>query len=357
MKKKLISLLLTSFMTVGLLSACGSDHTDDNTKNSKTDTTETVSDTSRTDSGSAPVSVTLNEVAHSIFYAPMYAAIENGYFDEEGIDLTLVTGFGADKTMTAVISGEADIGFMGSESSIYTYNEGANDYVVNFAQLTQRAGNFLVAREEMKDFKWTDLKGKDVLGGRKGGMPEMVFEYILKQNGINPQTDVNINQGIDFGSTAAAFSEGSGDFTVEFEPSATALESEGKGYVVASLGTDSGYVPYTAYSAKKSYLDKNPDVIQSFTNALQKGMDFVQNHTPEEIASVIAPQFPETDLNTITTIVTRYYDQNTWKEDLIFEKDSFELLQDILESAGELDSRTPYESLVTTEFAKEALKK
>ena len=257
--------------------------------------------------------------------------------------------------MTAVISGEADIGFMGSEASIYTYNEGANDSVVNFAQLTQRAGNFLVAREEMKDFKWTDLKGKDVLGGRKGGMPEMVFEYILKQNGIDPQTDLNINQGIDFGSTAAAFSEGSGDFTVEFEPSATTLETEGKGYVVASLGTDSGYVPYTAYSAKQSYIDKHPDVIQAFTNALQKGMDFVQAHTPEEIASVIAPQFPETDLNTVTTIITRYYDQDTWKSNLIFEKDSFELLQDILESAGELDSRAPYEKLVTTEFAQKAL--
>ena len=188
-----------------------------------------------------------------------------------------------------------------------------------------------------------------------GGMPEMVFEYILKQNGIDPQTDLNINQGIDFGSTAAAFSEGSGDFTVEFEPSATALETEGKGYVVASLGTDSGYVPYTAYSAKKSYLDKHPEIIQSFTNALQKGMDFVQIHTPEEIASVIAPQFPETDLKTITAIVNRYYEQNTWKADLIFEKESFELLQDILESAGELDSRAPYEKLVTTEFAKKAL--
>ena len=207
----------------------------------------------------------------------------------------------------------------------------------------------------MKDFKWTDLKGKDVLGGRKGGMPEMVFEYILKKNGIDPQTDLNINQGIDFGSTAAAFSEGSGDFTVEFEPSATALEMEGKGYVVASLGTDSDYVPYTAYSAKKSYLDKHPEIIQSFTNALQKGMDFVQIHTPEEIASVIAPQFPETDLKTITAIVNRYYTQDTWKADLIFEKESFELLQDILESAGELDSRAPYEKLVTTEFAKKAM--
>ena len=189
-----------------------------------------------------------------------------------------------------------------------------------------------------------------------GGMPEMVFEYILKQNGIDPQTDLNINQGIDFGSTAAAFSEGSGDFTVEFEPSATALETEGKGYVVASLGTDSGYVPYTAYSTKKSYLDKHPEIIQSFTNALQKGMGFVQIHTPDEIASVIAPQFPETDLKTITAIVKRYYEQNTWKADLIFEKESFELLQDILESAGELDSRAPYEKLVTTEFAKKALK-
>ena len=175
--------------------------------------------------------VTLNEVAHSIFYAPMYVAIEEGYFEEEGIDLELVCGFGADKTMTAVISGEADIGFMGSEASIYTYAEGATDYVVNFAQLTQRAGNFLVAREEMPDFKWEDLKGSVVLGGRKGGMPEMVFEYILKvkENGIDPETDLEINQNIDFGSTAAAFAEGQGEFTVEFEPGATTLESEGKG--------------------------------------------------------------------------------------------------------------------------------
>ena len=215
--------------------------------------------------------------------------------------------------MTAVLSGEADIGFMGSESSIYTYQEGANDVIKNFAQLTQRAGNFLVAREEMPDFSWDDLKGKDVLGGRKGGMPEMVFEYILKKNGINPQKDLSINQSIDFGSTAAAFSGGQADYTIEFEPSATALEAENSGYVVASLGVDSGYVPYTAYSAKTSYLNANPNIIQKFTNALQKGMDFVQSHTPEEIAKVIAPQFKETDLATITTIVSRYYEQDTWK--------------------------------------------
>ena len=299
--------------------------------------------------------ITLNEVAHSIFYAPQYVAIEEGYFAEEGIDLTLVTGFGADKVMTALLSGEAEIGFMGSEASIYTYSGGAGDAPVNFAQLTQRAGNFLVAREEMPDFTWADLIGKDVLGGRKGGMPQMVFEYILRQNGIDP-SEVQIDQSIDFGSTAAAFAEGNADFTVEFEPGATNLEKEEKGYVVASLGTDSGYVPYTAFSAKKSYIEKNADVIQGFTDALQKGMDYVQKHTPKEIAEAIAPQFKETNLNTIETIVSRYYEQDTWKDNLIFEKKSFELLQDILESAEELDTRAPYDKLVTTTFAEKAAK-
>lgn len=302
--------------------------------------------------------VTLNEVAHSIFYAPQYVAIEEGYFEEEGLKIDLVNGFGADKVMTAVISGEADIGFMGAEASVYAYQEGATDPVVNFAQLTQRAGNFLVAREEMPDFQWSDLKGKKVLGGRKGGMPEMVFEYILRKNGIDPQKDLTIDQSIDFGSTAAAFTgDDSAEFTVEFEPSATALEQEGAGYVVASLGVDSGYVPYTSYSAKTSYMKEHPEVIQKFTNGLQKGMEYVQTHTPAEIAAVIAPQFPETDLETITTIVTRYYEQDTWKENLVFEKESFELLQDILEESGELKERVDYDKLVTTAYAQKAAEK
>lgn len=348
MKKRILACLSAAVLSLSLLAGCAQD--------TDKETTEPESTSEEKSEEKELIEVTLNEVAHSIFYAPMYVAIEEGYFEEEGIDLTLICGFGADKTMTAVISGEADIGFMGSEASIYTYAEGATDYVVNFAQLTQRAGNFLVAREEMPDFTWEDLKGHLVLGGRKGGMPEMVFEYILKENGIDPETDLEINQNIDFGSTAAAFSEGQGEFTVEFEPGATTLESEGKGYVVASLGEDSGYVPYTAFSAKQSYIDDNPDVIQGFTNALQKGMDYVQAHTPEEIAKIIEPQFPETDLETITTIVTRYYDQDTWKSDLIFEESSFDLLQDILESAGELEERVPYEDLVTTEFADAAAK-
>ena len=334
MKKRILALLLITVLAVTSLLACSKDDTVENGN------TELV----------------LSEVAHSIFYAPMYVAIEKGYFADEGINLTLVTAFGADKVMTAVLSGEADIGFMGSESSIYTYNEGATDYVVNFAQLTQRAGNFLVAREEVKDFSWEDLKGSYVLGGRKGGMPQMVFEYILKQNNIDPDADLEINQNIDFGSTAAAFSEGQGDYTVEFEPHATSLEEAGKGYVIASLGEDSGYVPYTAFSAKGSYIEENPEVIQNFTNALQKGMDYVQTHSPAEIAEIIAPQFSETDLDTITTIVKRYYDQDTWKSDLVFEQESFELLQDILDAAGELSKRAPYENLVNTKFAKEAVK-
>ena len=310
------------------------------------------------DSGNAAkeggTKVVLNEVAHSIFYAPMYVAIEEGYFAEEGIELTLVTGFGADKTMTAVLTGEADIGFMGSESTIYTYAGGTEDYVVNFAQLTQRAGNFLVSREPVENFTWDMLKGKDVLGGRAGGMPQMVFEYILMKNGIDPAADVRIDQSIDFGSTAAAFSGGQGDFTVEFEPHATALELKGEGYVVASLGEDSGYVPYTSFSAKKSYLEKNRDTVQAFTNALQKGMDYVQSHTPAEIAKVIAPQFQETDMEALTTIVERYYVQDTWKDNLIFEEESFNLLQNILEDAGVLENRVPYEDLVIKSFAETA---
>ncbi|MGN0374112.1 MAG: ABC transporter substrate-binding protein [Butyrivibrio sp.] len=290
--------------------------------------------------------VTLNEVAHSIFYAPQYVAIELGYFQEEGIDLTVVTGFGADKTMTAVLSNEADIGFMGSESTIYAYAQGAGDYPVNFAQLTQRAGNFLVSREPVNDFKWDDLKGKTVLGGRAGGMPQMIFEYILKKKGIDPKNDLEIIQNIDFGLTSGAFSGGQGDFTVEFEPGATNLELEGAGYVVASLGLESGYVPYTAYSAKQSYIKENPEIIAGFIRAIEKGMDYVQNHTAEEIAKVIAPQFKDTDVKTIAIIVERYKNQDTWKTDSTFEKEAFDLLIDILKEAGELDTDVPYEDLV-----------
>ncbi len=335
-KKKLLTASLLLSLSVLTITGCGS-------KSKET--------------ASPGEKIVLNEVAHSIFYAPMYVAVEEGYFNEEGIDLEIVTGFGADKTMTAVLSGEADIGFMGPETTVYAFNEGASDVVKNFAQLTQRAGNFLISREPIEDFKWSDIKGKTVLGGRAGGMPEMVFEFVLKKNNIDPAADLSIDQSIDFGSTAAAFSGGQADFTVEFEPSATALEKEGAGYVAASVGVDSGYVPYTAFSAKESYLIGHPDIIQSFVNALQKGMDYVSEHTSEEIAAVIAPQFTDTDKETIATIVSRYQEQDTWKNDVIFTEDAYTLLLDILEESDQLSARPEYENLVNTKFAAEAADK
>ena len=333
--KKAISILLAAAMGAAALTGCSKS-------------------SGSSSSGNTPL--VLNEVAHSIFYAPQYAAIELGYFEDEGIDLTLVNGAGADKVMTALISGDAQIGFMGSEASIYVYQEGSQDYAVNFAQLTQRAGNFLVGRQPEDNFKWESLKGKKVLGGRAGGMPQMVFEYILKKHGMDPKTDLSIDQSINFGLTAAAFTSDDADYTVEFEPFATTLESEGNGYVVASLGTESGYVPYTAYCARKSYVEQNPEIIQKFTNAIQKGMDYVNSHSAEEIAKTIQPQFKETPVDKLAVIVGRYKDHDTWKDDTVFEKESFELLENILEEAGELSARVPYEDLVTTQFSEQAAK-
>ena len=244
-------------------------------------------------------------MAHSIFYAPQYVAIEKGYFEKEGIKLELTTGFGADKTATAVISGDADIAFMGPEATIYQFNEGNADYLINFAQLTQRAGNFVVSRNKEEDFQWENLKGKKVIGGRPGGMPEMVFEYVLKKHGMKKQKDIDLVQNIDFANTSGAFISGKADYTIEFEPSATLIEEQGAGYVVASVGKESGYVPYTAYSVKKRYLESHKELLEAFTRAIEKGQQYVNTHTPKEVAKVIAPQFKDTDRKTIEKIVKR----------------------------------------------------
>ncbi len=312
--------------------------------------------------------IVLNEVAHSAFYAPQYVAYELGYFEEEGIDVTIVNGGGADKTMTALLSGEADIGFMGSEQSVFVYNQGIEDKVVNIAQLTNRAGNFLVARKSLIDdgtiqaekdadgnyvFDWEQLKGRVVVGGRAGGMPQMVFEYILNEKGI-AKDSMEMIQNIDFGLTGQAFASGTGDFTVEFEPAASALEEQGVGVVVASCGVESGYVPYTAYCVREDYLKENAEQVQSFVNAIQKGMDYVRSHSSEEIAKVIAPQFEGFTEAQLTEIVERYKQQDTWKENLVFEEDAFVLMQDILELSGELKARVPYADLVNNDFAKKA---
>ncbi len=299
--------------------------------------------------------VKLNEVVHSVFYAPQYVALENGYFEEEGLKIDLSVGQGADKSMTALISGSADIALLGTEAGIYVYNQGAEDYALAFAQLTQRAGNFLVSRENDTDFNWSDLKGKSIIGGRTGGMPEMVLEYVLEQNGLEIGKDVEIINNISFESTAGAFSADIGDYTAEFEPTASALENSGKGYVVASLGTESGYVPYTVYMATKSFINENPEIIQKFTNAIYKAQLWMSEHTSSEIAEVILPYFTDSDIETLTKIIDRYNSQDTWKTDPIFDKDGFELIQDIMEFGGELEKRVPFEEMVTTDFAQKAV--
>jgi NitT/TauT family transport system substrate-binding protein len=305
-------------------------------------------------SSAGQTDITLMEAVHSIFYAPLYVAIEKGYFEEEGLKLKLTQGQGTDKTGSALLAGDCDMGLMGPEASIYTYQEGTEDYIVNFAQLTQRAGDFLVSRDLSGQFDWDNILGKTVIGGRADSMPEMVFEYILKKNGINPKSDLNIVQNIGPGDIAEAFTLGKGDYALEFEPDATALELSGTGKIAVSLGEESGKVPYTVLGVRKSYLTRNPEVLRQVTNGLQKGLDFVLNHTPEETAKVIKPQFSDTDIDNLADILKGYYDRDTWKDTLVFEEDSFRLLQDIMEDAGVLTARVPYEDIITTEFAAKA---
>ena len=290
--------------------------------------------------------VTLAEVTHSIFYAPQYVAIEKGYFEEVGIDIELILTSGADKVTAAVLSGDADIGFCGSEGTIYVYQGGEKDYLKTFAQLTQKDGSFIVSREKIKDFTLEDLKGKEILGGRAGGMPEMTLEYALKENGIDPKKDVNINTSIEFASMGGAFIGGEGDFVTLFEPNALELEKEGYGYVVASLGELGGIVPYTSYSARISYIEENKELIEDFTKAIQKGINYVHNHSDEEVAKAIVDQFPDTSVKDIAKVVKRYRDIDAWPETTEFSEDSFNHLQDIMIDYGAIDKKVPYAKLM-----------
>lgn len=300
--------------------------------------------------------VRLVEVTHSLFYTPQYVALTQGFFEDEGLDVEIRDGKGADKVMTALLSGEADVGFMGLEASVYVYSQGRDDYAINFAQLTQRDGSFLVGREPDPDFTFDKLKGKEVLGGRKGGMPFMTLEYVVKNNGLTPGEDVNLRTDIQFDVLAGAFVGGEGDYVSLFEPVAATLEKEGKGYVVASIGREGGYIPYTGYSTTKSIIDKDPEMVQKFTNAIYKGMIWVQEHSSEEIAEAVKPQFPETDDDVLIALIDRYRDQDSWKPDLIITEEGLDHLMYIMELAGELEERVPYEKIVTTKFAEEAMK-
>ena len=300
--------------------------------------------------------IQLNEVTRSVFYAPQYVAISKGFFEEEGLKLEITTGQGADKVMTAILAGQSDIGLCGPEASIYVYNEGKEDYIEVFAQLTQKDGSFLVSKESTDNFSWQDLRGKTVIPGRKGGVPYMTLEYVLKQNGLNPQKDLVLDDSIKFDLMAGAFTGGNAEYVTLFEPTASMTEDAKKGYIVASVGEAAGEVPYTAYCAKKSYISNNKDVIESFTKAIYKGEQWVKEHSALEIAKAIQEFFPDTTVESLEKSVQKYKDIDAWKENPILKEEAFDKLQLIMTEAGELEKKAPYDKIVNNTFAEKVSK-
>ena len=300
--------------------------------------------------------VRLNEVTRSVFYSPQYVAIALGYFSEKGIEIELTTGQGADKVMTAVLAGQSDIGFAGPEASIYIYNEGKSDYAQVFAQLTKRDGSFLVSKTKTENFSWDDLRGKTVIPGRKGGVPYMTFEHVLKQNGLDPANDLVLDDSIKFDLMAGAFAGGNAEYVTLFEPTASMTEAQGVGYIVASVGEESGEIPYTAYFAKKSYIEQNEQLIQDFTDAIYKGQQWTETHSAREIAELIQDFFPDTDLDMLESSIQRYKDIDAWNQTPVLTEESFNRLQDVMEEAGELDKIADYSKVVNNKYAEQAIK-
>ena len=326
MKKKIIIILFFIILLIGILFS-----TIGNKINEKKSKLKTVK---------------VAEVAHTIFYAPMYAAISKGYFEDEKINIDLTLTAGADKVTAAVLSGDVDVGFCGSEATIYVYNSGEKDYLVNFARLTKKDGAFLVSRKKYENFKLEDLKGKTVIGGRKGGMPEMTFEWALRQNGIDPQKDLTIDTSVAFPAMEGAFIGGNGDFVTLFEPNALSVEKQGLGYVVGYVGTWGGEVPYTAYNAKKSYIKKNKNTIKGFQKAINNGLEYVKKTDSSTVAKDIYEFFPDLSLNDLTAIIERYKTNGAWADSINISKKDFDHLQEIIKASNELDKEAPYNKLI-----------
>lgn len=304
--------------------------------------------------------IRMAEVAHSIFYAPQYIALTEGYFEDEGLKIELYNANGADKVTAALLSGDIDVGLQGPEPTIYLYNQNKENYLINFLQLTQKDGSFIMAREKIDDFSIDMLKGKSILGGRAGGVPEMTLEYVIKQSGLSLlknsfEADVNVRTDVQFGAMSGAFISGEGDFTTLFEPNCTELELAGKGYVVASVGELSGEIPYTAYSTTKEFYVKNKEKLEKFTRAIYRGQQFVQNNSDEEIARVLKKTFKEQSLENLVIIVKRYRAIDAWCKTPFFKKEGFEKLMDVMELAGELDKRAPYDILVDNSIANKVI--
>ncbi len=310
----------------------------------------------KTEEETGLITIQLNEVTRSVFYAPQYVAIANGSFEKEGLKLEITTGQGADKVMTAILAGQSDIGLCGPEAAIYVYNEGKEDYIEVFAQLTQKDGSFLVSKEPTDNFSWKDLVGKTVIPGRKGGVPYMTLEYVLNQNGINPQTDLVLDDSIKFDLMAGAFTGGNAEYVTLFEPTASMTQNAGKGYIVASVGEAAGEVPYTAYCAKKSYIEKNSKIIESFTKAIYEGEQWVKEHSAKEIAEKIQNYFPDSTIEILETAIQKYKDIEAWKENPILKEEAFNKLQTIMTEAGELEQKAPYNKIVNNTFAEKISK-
>lgn len=305
--------------------------------------------------GQTAQKITLNEVTHSVFYAPLYAAISLGYFEEEGIELELVNGGGADKSMTAVLSNQADIGLMGPEAAIYVFNEGKEDSALVVGQLTKRDGSFLMGRTPDEDFKWSDLKGKTVIGGRAGGVPEMTLEYVLRKYGLEPGKDVEVLTNIQFNLMGGAFEGGTGDYVTLFEPTASTFEKEGKGYILGAVGSESGEVPYTAFMAKKSYISENPETIEKFLRAIYKGQQFVQKATDEEVAKAIVEFFPDTSVESLVLVAESYREIDAWMDTPVMKEEAFNRLQEIIIQAGVLEDKVDFDSVVDISYAQKVV--
>jgi len=331
MKILKVAALICAAVTIGLFTGCGRDE------------------------GESLTTVRLSEVTRSVFYAPQYAAIELGFFEDEGLEIDLVTSDGADRVMTALLTRAADIGFSGPEAAIYVFNEGRADHAIVFAQVTKRDGSFLIARQPMPNFAWTDLRGSHILPGRRGGMPFMALEYVIRQNGLVPDVDLEFDNSVAFAAMVGAFLGGDADFVTAFEPVASTIELEGRGFVVASVGEASGEIPYTAYYALGSFIQENPDIIQGFTNAIARGQQWVQQNPPERIAEVIAPFFPDADPVILTSAIARYLEFDAYSSVPMMTEDSFNRLQAVMESAGELTQRAPFNTLVDNSFAERAV--
>ena len=329
--KKTIALVLAALLTLSLLSGCAS-----------------------SEGGEEVTKLRLSEVTHSVFYAPQYVAMSQGFFAEEGLEIELLNGGGADKVMTSVLTGEVEIGLAGPEACIYVLLEGREDSPKIFAQLTKRDGSFLVGRSD-EDFSWENLRGKTIIGGRKGGVPEMTLEYVMKQNGVEPHVDAVVDTSVQFNMMAGAFTGGNGDYVTLFEPTATEVELAGQGYILCSIGEESGEIPYTAYFASGSYMEAHPDVIQRFTNAIARGQKWIMEHTDEEVAEAIAPYFPDTSVEVLTQVTARHRSIGAWNETPVMEQEALERLETVMEAAGELEQRVVFEELVDNSYAENAI--